>query len=130
MAGLLDMLPNYGVGLLSGQMPAPEPPPIFLATPDQPPGLLQLGNINLMNRPNVINPDGTASSVRSMSANFDGREVLIPTVSDEGQIMSDEDAVKYYQKTGRHLGMFDTPENATAYAKMLHDQQAAMGRKK
>ncbi|WP_220668893.1 hypothetical protein [Stenotrophomonas rhizophila] len=74
----------------------------------------------------VRNPDGSISTVRSISANFDGNEVLIPTVSDDGRILSDEDAIAAYQKTGRNLGVFDTPENATAYAESLHNQQADM----
>lgn len=86
-------------------------------------GLLKSGNINLLTRPVVKNPDGTISTVRSMSFN-DGRgEVLIPTVSDEGMIMTPDEAVQYYRRSGKHLGMFDTPENATDYAKKLHKEQ-------
>lgn len=84
------------------------------------------GNIDLSSRPVVQNPDGTISTVRSISANFDGQEVLIPTVSDDGRIMSDDEAIAQYQRTGRNLGVFDTPENATAYAESLHNQQAEM----
>jgi len=40
--------------------------------------------------------------------------------------MSDDEAIAEYQKTGRNLGVFDTPENATAYAESLHNQQAEM----
>jgi len=84
------------------------------------------GNIDLTSRPVVRNPDGSISTVRSISANFDGNEVLIPTVSDDGKILSDDDAIAAYQRTGRNLGVFDTPENATAYAESLHNQQADM----
>ncbi len=86
-------------------------------------GQLQAGNIDLNNRPVVHNPDGSISTVRSISANFDGREVLIPTVSEDGRILSDDDAIAQYQKTGRNLGIFDTPDNATAYAQSLHQDQ-------
>ncbi|HEL3740228.1 TPA: hypothetical protein ACXM54_000691 [Stenotrophomonas maltophilia] len=89
-------------------------------------GQLQAGNIDLNNRPVVRNPDGSISTVRSISANFDGREVLIPTVSDDGRILSDDDAIAQYQKTGRNLGIFDTPDNATAYAQSLHQDQERM----
>lgn len=99
--------------------------PLFTADPKAK-GLIEPGNINLMNRPAVKNADGSVSSVRSMSVNIDGKEVLIPTVSDDGRIMSDDEAVAQFEKTGRHLGKFKTPEEASAYADTLHNQQASL----
>ncbi|WP_019658908.1 hypothetical protein [Stenotrophomonas hibiscicola] len=89
-------------------------------------GQLSAGNIDLTKRPVVRNADGSISTVRSISANFDGREYLIPTVSDDGRILSDDDAIDLFRRTGRNLGAFDTPENATAYAESLHNDQARM----
>jgi hypothetical protein len=89
-------------------------------------GLLKKGNIDLKNRPIVKNSDGTISTVRSISANFGNGEVLIPTVSDDGRILSNEDAIDLYRKTGKHLGIFDTPDNATLYANNLHKEQEKM----
>jgi hypothetical protein len=87
-------------------------------------GLVQPGNIDLRRRPEVLNQDGTVSTVRSMSINVDGREVLIPTVVRD-RVVSDEEAIREYQRTGKHLGVFDTPQNATAYAEQLHNDYAA-----
>lgn len=62
------------------------------------------GNIDLYNRPQVKNDDGSISTVRSMSFNDGNNEVLIPTVSNNGQILSDNDAIDNYYKTGQYLG--------------------------
>lgn len=94
------------------------------------PGLLEPGNIDLTNRPDVANADGTHSSVRSMSFSEGGPEILVPTVSDDGRIMGDDEAVDQYRSTGRHLGRFSTPSAASLYAGQLHEQQAAEPRRR
>ncbi len=91
------------------------------------PGLSVPGNIDLQHRPRVQNADGTTSTIRSISFGIDGKEVLMPTVSEDGRIMSDDEALATYKRTGKHLGIFNTPEEATAYGQRLHEEQAAMG---
>ena len=86
-------------------------------------GLVTPGNIDVSKLPAVRNPDGTVSTVRSMSVNINGKEVLIPTVIN-GRVVSEEEAIQSYLKTGRHLGMFSSPEAATAYGKSLSAQEA------
>lgn len=90
------------------------------------PGIITPGNIDLYHRPIVKNKDGTISTVVSMSFNDQGKEVLIPMVSDDGRIMEVQEAINHYRRTGKHLGIFDSPQNATAYAKSLHESQAKL----
>jgi hypothetical protein len=90
----------------------------------QPRGQVTAGNIDLYNRPVVKNSDGTISTVRSMSIGTDQGEVLIPTVSPDGRIMGADEAIDLYRRTGQHLGIFRTPQDATSYAETLHQQQA------
>jgi hypothetical protein len=117
------------VRAMMSQRPAPQPPMSMpFGGAAVPSGIMGLGNIDLENRPVVHNPDGTISTVRSMSANFGDGEVLMPTVSDDGRLLSNDEAVNLYRQTGQHLGIFDTPENASAYAEALHNAQAKMYR--
>ena len=68
-------------------------------------------------------PLGAISTTFSKSFNDGpGREVLLPTVI-SGKFMTDDEALARYRKTGQHLGVFDTPENADAYATQLHNDQ-------
>ena len=98
-------------------------PQLFMAVDGNIPGLLEQGNIDLYSRPIVHNPeDGSISTVRSMSFGTKKGEVLVPTVIGD-RIVSNDEAVQYYGKTGQNLGIFRTPEAADAYAKALHLQQ-------
>lgn len=58
-----------------------------------------------------------------MSFEEDGREILIPTVSDDGQILTEDQAIALYRRTGRHLGIFRNSQDATAFARRLHEDQ-------
>ena len=86
-------------------------------------GRYGLGNIDLYARPQVKNPDGSISTVRSMSFNDGLKEIVIPTVSDDGRIMTDNEAIDNYYKTGKYLGKFNTVDEATKYEQQLHNEQ-------
>lgn len=95
-------------------------------------GEAEQGNINLHTRPVVHNDDNTISTVKSMSFNEDGKEILVPTISPGGKKLSNEDAIKLYHQTGQHLGKFNTVDEANSYAQQLHNDQAKeyQGKKK
>jgi len=83
------------------------------------------GNIDLNTRPRVKNPDGKISTVRTIGIQADGLEFVIPTVSDEGALLSNKEAVALFKKNKKHLGAFKTKEQATAFAEQLHESEAA-----
>lgn len=90
------------------------------------------GNIDLWNRPQVDNGDGTISTVRSIgfydedeNSIFYGKEILAPTVIGNA-IVSDDEAIEYYYKSGEYFGVFNTIEESNAYGEELHIQQAVL----
>ena len=91
-----------------------------------PPGMTQSGNVNLYDQPIVQNQDGTTSTVDSSSYRINGEEVLLPSVTPDGRHLRNPQAIiDEFMKTDRHLGKFQTPEAATAYAKQLHEDYAS-----
>lgn len=101
--------------------------------PGSNPGLIIKGNVDINNRPSVPNPSGGTSSVFSASSGvtIDGRryEMLFPTVipiNGKYKVVPVGQAYRYALRTGKHLGIFDTPAHANAYAIRLHRQQAAI----
>src|SRR5215472_8136898 len=103
----------------------PAAPPSQFGRTTSSPGLIQPWNIDLRNQPAVRNPDGTVSSVLSMSFEEDGKEILVPRVSDDGRILSNQQAIEQYHRTGKHLGIFRDAVSADRYADQLHNDYAA-----
>lgn len=98
-----------------------------LSADDKAIGQYGKGNIDLHNRPQYQNPDGSVSTVDSTSYNIDGKEVLLPTVwMKDGKPYhshDDEEILQHYEETGEYLGKFDTPEEADEYGEQLHRAQ-------
>jgi hypothetical protein len=57
-----------------------------------------------------------------MSFEQDGKEILVPTVIN-GRVVSDDEAIAAYRKTGQHLGIFSSPAAATAFGQALHQRE-------
>jgi hypothetical protein len=104
-----------------------------------PKGMRTIGNIDIANRPLHRNPDGTGSTEYSTSMqDARGNEILIPTLAG-GQFLtptgekppegSPEEKAMFnrawqrYEKTGEHMGMFDNPDDADAYAQRVHERE-------
>jgi hypothetical protein len=110
-----------------------------------PQGMLVPGNIDINNRPVVKNADGTQSTEYSTSfENEHGQEVLIPTVIGGRFFTPDgkkprvgspaekkmiQAAIAFHRSEPNtpHLGVFDSVENANAYAQALHDTPRNQG---
>ena len=86
------------------------------------PDVVKAGNIDLGNRPAVYNEDGTVSTERSFSIGDEyGRETLLPQVVG-GKMLSEKDAIKHYEDTGEHLGIYKDIPTAKAYAERIHNR--------
>lgn len=97
---------------------------------------VQIGNIDLNNRPIYTNPNGSISTVRSIiiGEESDGQQlsVVIPTILGTGiysgnsaSLVSDTVAISSYKSTGQHLGKFSTVKDADSFAQDLHISQAS-----
>jgi hypothetical protein len=82
------------------------------------------GNIDLNDRPQVKNPDGSISTVLSKSFNIDGREILLPTIRKGlDRPMTDDEAINWYKQTGENLGSFGSITEANNAANKIHIEQ-------
>lgn len=89
-------------------------------TPPQP---IDKGNLPLGIRYKVKNQDGSISTVRTISIGTDDGEVLIPTVINN-KVVSNDEAIRHFEKTGENFGTFRNVADADAYAEWLHNQHA------
>lgn len=96
--------------------------------PDTPaPKAVAKGNIDTHNRPVVKNPDGSISTVRSITVGFgegdSARTYVLPTVVG-GRVVSEQEAIDHFRQTGEHLGAFQSLADAEDFSRRLHEDQA------
>lgn len=109
---------------LSGRIASSREDPMSLANEN-----FGRGNIDLNSRPALQNEDGSYSTIDSVSFNINGKEVLVPKVifkDGEWQHVDDATALQHYYDTGEYLGIFDTSQEADAYAQQLHKDQTKL----
>ncbi len=84
-----------------------------------------LDPVGLINPRNIdLNKTNAEQGLLSFQFSEDGANtIVIPLVSEDGKrILSKTEAIANYRATNRHLGIFDSPENADAYSKQLHTE--------
>ena len=88
------------------------------------------GNIDLTDRnTGLYDSEGNIMTVKSISFEEDGKEILIPTIvkkNGKWVELSTKDAIAWYHKTGEYLGKFNSIAEANAYAEQLHLDQEKM----
>jgi len=87
-------------------------------------GLVQPGNLDLNQRPVAAMNDGSYGTVYSTSFGGDQGETLVPQIAPNGVILTPQQALGRFQRTGENLGTFTDPAAADAYGQTLHEQQA------
>lgn len=93
------------------------------------PGILEVGNVNLIDRPQLPTPDRGYQTVYTMTAGIDnGKTVLLPRVI-EGKMHTPEEAIKHFKKTGEHMGIFESRKHADAFDEQLHKDLGWIGSK-
>lgn len=93
------------------------------------PGILEVGNVNLIDRPQLPKPDKGYQTAYTMTAGIeDGKIALLPTVI-EGKQYTPKEAFEHFKKTGEHMGIFSSREHADAFDKQLHEDLGWLGSK-
>jgi len=130
--------PIMGIGMQSGQTQVMQPGEEYFFPQDeavyerkmQYGGLFPVGPYDEMmapkqgkyllpdiNRPSYIDDEGGRRSEYRTGINIDGKETLIPTVVG-GRQLSDDETLTQFERTGLHMGQYDTVEKAEAASKM------------
>lgn len=93
------------------------------------PTMLAEPTLDLYDRPQVVNDDGTYSTTASITIDttYNGQDALavIPTVYNEAH-HTDEEAIRHFNETNEHFGIFsaDNLEAVEQYSENVHNAQA------
>ena len=91
-------------------------------------GMLKPGNIDLENRPGLLRPDYSHSTVSTITGGLDhGKSVLLPTVIG-GVQHSGKEAMRRFRDTGEHMGIFEDEDLANEYDRLLHEKMGWTGK--
>lgn len=67
-------------------------------------------------------PDGSMASIRPITFEHEGMHVVIPTVNETGELLSDGQAIAKYLKSSWHIGKFGDARSAERYASLLREK--------
>lgn len=84
---------------------------------------LEPPTLDITKRPFVYQPGGGYATVNSMGANVDGKEVLMPLVSDDGVMMTPDEAIGVYRMTGKHMGTYPDIPTSNWAGERIHENQ-------
>jgi len=78
--------------------------------------------INVDSLPSTKMPDGSVVSIRPITFEHEDMFVVIPTITESGELLSDSQAITKFLKSNWHLGKFGESRSAERYASLLKDR--------
>lgn len=66
----------------------------------------------------VLQDGGHATSVPSLIREIDGKFALLPKLSQDGRLLSDDEALQQFIQTGSHAGIFATARDALTFVRL------------
>jgi hypothetical protein len=74
--------------------------------------------------PSIQLPDGSMARVRPITFEHNDMNVVIPTVTEAGELLSDSQAIDKYLSSNWHLGKFGDPGAAQRYVDILKEKDS------
>lgn len=83
--------------------------------------MIEGGNLDVFSRPLMRESDGTVSRGAMKPFQVEGVEFLLPLTDASGKLLSDDEALAQFERTGNHYGGFRTAEEAMEFSRQLGD---------